>query len=208
MNRLPSFLLGAVLFLPAPPASAQTALSVQGGVNVSVLNNQFEDSIVPINYVRIVQPTFGLSVTFRLSPPESRTSLGAQLSAAYAPRGADLQGSSVGDIRLNYLELGAVFDARVPLGFESLALHILAGPAMGWLMSCDRSGTACADDEFNSLDFGLSFGGSLEIGLTDRVGVIGGFLYNAGFSYVDSRDDPTLKNRSVALRGGLVFPMG
>jgi len=208
MKRLPSFLLAAALLFPAPSASAQTTLSLQGGLNVSVLNNQFEDSILPVNYVRIVQPTFGLSATFTLSPPESRSSLGAQLSAAYAPKGADLQASSTGDIRLNYLELGALFDARVPLGSESLAVHILAGPALGWLMSCERSETSCTDEEFKTLDFGLSFGGSLEIGVTERVGIVGGFLYNAGLSYADSRDDPSLKNRSVALRGGLLFPIG
>ena len=208
MKRLPGFLLAAAFLFPAPSASAQTTLSLQGGLNVSVLNNELEDSVVPTNYVRIVQPTFGLSATFQLSPPESRSSLGVQLSAAYAPRGADVQGLSTTGVRLNYLELGALFDARVPLASESLAIHVLAGPAMGWLMSCERNEKPCAQDEFNSLDFGLSFGGSLEIGLTDKVGIIGGFLYNAGFSYVDSRNDPALKNRSVALRGGLLFPIG
>ena len=206
MKRLPSFLLAAALLFPAPSASAQTTLALQGGLNVSVLNNEVEDSITPVNYARIVQPTLGLSATFQLSPPESSSSLGAQLRAAYAPKGADLQGLSTGAIRLNYLELGALFDARVPLGSESLAIHLLAGPTLGWLMSCERGGTSCTDDEFKSLDFGLSFGGSLEVGLTDRVGITGGFLYNAGFSYVDARDER--KNRSVALRGGLLLPIG
>ena len=208
MKRLPSVLLAAAFLFLAPSASAQTTLALQGGLNLSVLSNEFEDSIVPVNYLRIVQPTFGLSATFQLSPPESRSSLGGQLSATYIPKGADLQGRSTGGIRLNYVELGALFDARVPLSSESLAIHILAGPAMGWLMSCERGGASCGEDEFNTLDFGLSFGASLEAGLTDRVAVTGGFLYNAAFSYADARDDPALKNRSVALRAGFLFPLG
>ena len=207
MKRLPSILLAAGLLLPAPSALAQTTLSVHGGLNLAILSNESRDTILPFNYLRIVRPHFGLSATFRLTPPERINSLGIQLSGNYALRGADVEGLSSGTIRLNYLELAALIDVRVPLVIEPMAAHIQIGPTLGWLMSCKRE-KPCLDGEFRSLDYGLAIGGNLEVALTDNLGIMGGFLYNAGFSYADGGDDPFRKNRTLALRGGILFPIG
>lgn len=207
MKRLPSILLAAGLLLPAQSAFAQTTFSLHGGLNLAILSNESQDTILPFNYLRIIRPHFGLSATFRLTPPERVNSLGIQLSGNYALRGADVEGLSSGSIRMNYLELAALFDVRVPLVVEPLAVHILIGPTLGWLMSCKRE-QPCHDDEFASLDYGLAFGGNLEIGVTERLGIMAGFLYSAGFSYADAGDDPFRKNRSLALRGGILFPIG
>lgn len=207
MKRLSGLLLAAALLLPAPTASAQTTLSVHGGLNLSVLSNELEDSLLPINYVRIVQPTFSLSATFRLSPSDATNSLGVRLSGSYSPKGGDLQGRSRSNLRLTYLELAALLDVRVPLVIEPLAVHILVGPSVGYLLSCERE-SPCADGEFNTLDYGLAFGGSLEVSLTEKLGITAGFLYNASFSHADARDDPSLLNRALALRGGVMIPIG
>ena len=207
MKRLPSILLAAGLLLPAASASAQTTFSLHGGLNLAVLSNEIQDTILPFNYLRVVRPHFGLSATFRLTPPERVNSLGIQVSGSYAPRGADVQGLSASSLSLDYLELAALIDVRVPLVIEPLAVHIQAGPALGWLMSCKRE-QPCSDGEFNSRDYGLALGGNLEIGLTDKLGVMAGFLYNAGFTYADAGDEPFRKNRSLALRGGILFPIG
>lgn len=207
MKRLPSILLAAGLLLPAPSAAAQTTLSVHGGLNLAILSSEDKDSVIPLEYARVVRPQFGLSATLRLTPPERINSLGIQVSGTYAPRGADVLGLSTASIRLNYLELAALIDVRVPLVIEPLAAHIQIGPALGWLMSCKRE-KPCLDGEFRSLDYGLAIGGNLEVELTDNLGIMGGFLYNAGFSYADGGDNPFRKNRSLALRGGVLFPIG
>ncbi len=207
MTRLPGILLAAGLLLAASNASAQTTLSLHGGLQLSVLSNEEQDTLLPLNYLRVARPHFGLSATFQLSPPESVNSLRVQLSGSYAPRGADVQGLSAGSIRLNYLELAALVDVRVPLTIEPLAVHVLVGPTLGWLMSCRRE-QPCEDGEFKSQDYGLAFGGNLEIGLTERMDLMAGFLYNAGFTYADGGDEPFRKNRSLSLRGGVLFPIG
>lgn len=207
MKRLPSILLAAGLLLPAPSASAQTTFSLHGGLNLAVLSNEIQDSLLPLTYLRIARPHFGLSATFQLTPPERVNSLGVHLSGSYAPRGADVQGLSAGSISLKYLELAALIDVRVPLVIEPLAVHIQVGPTLGWLMSCERE-KPCSDGEFNSRDYGLALGGNLEIGLTDKMGVMAGFLYNSGLTYADGGDEPFRKNRSLALRGGVLFPIG
>lgn len=207
MKRLRSILLVAGLLLPASSASAQTTFSLHGGLNLAVLTNEIRDTVLPLNYLRIAKPHFGLSATFRLTPPERVNSLGIQLSGSYAPRGADVQGLSAGTISLNYLEVAALIDVRVPLVIEPLAVHVQAGPTLGWLMSCERE-NPCSDGEFNSMDYGLALGGNLEIALTDKMGVMAGFLYTNGLTYADGGDEPFRKNRSLALRGGVLFPIG
>ena len=204
MKRSHIFFLVAAFLLAGQSASAQTTLSVNGGLNVSVLSNEVEDSLLPTNYLRISQPTFGLGATFRFTPPE-RTSFGIQLNASYAPRGGDLAGLSTSNIRLKYVELAALADVRVPLILEPVALHFLIGPAFGWMTSCKRE-QPCADGEFRSLDIGLSFGGQLEVASAGGVGVTAGFQYNAGITHADAAQ--TLRNRTVALRGGIMFPIG
>ena len=196
------FLVGAFL-LAGQSASAQTTLSVHGGLNVSVLSNEVEDSVLPTNYRRISQPTFGLAATWQLSPPE-RTSFGIQLNASYSPRGGDLEGSGI-NVRMKYLELAALADVRIPLILEPVALHLLVGPAAGWLISCERE-LPCADGEFRSLDIGLSFGGQLEVASDGGVGVTAGFQYNLGIMHADAAE--TIRHRAVALRGGIMFPIG
>lgn len=198
-----SFLVGAFL-LAGQSASAQTTLSVHGGLNVSVLSNEVEDSLLPTNYLRISQPTFGLGATFRFTPPE-RTSFGIQLNASYSPRGGDLEGISGVEVRMKYLELAALADMRVPLILEPVALHFLVGPTAGWLISCKRE-LSCADGEFRSLDIGLSFGGQLEVASEGGVGVTAGFQYNLGITHADAAE--TIRHRAVALRGGIMFPLG
>ncbi|MDE2876365.1 MAG: hypothetical protein OXU69_12265 [Gemmatimonadota bacterium] len=207
MKRLPGILLAAGLLLPAPSASTQTTLSLHGGLNLAILSNEANDSLLPLNYIRVVRPSYGLSATFRLTPPERVNSLEVQVSGSYAPRGADVQGLSAGSIRLNYLELAALIDVRVPLVIEPLAVHILVGPTLGWLMSCTRE-QPCRDDEFNPRDYGLALGSNLEIGVTERMSLFAGFLYNAGLTYADTGDEPFRKNRSLALRAGLLIPIG
>lgn len=207
MKRLPSIFLAAGLLFPVSFASAQTTFSLHGGLNLAVLSNEIQDTVLPWNYLRVVRPHFGLSATFRLTPPERVNSLGIQLSGSYAQRGADVQGLSAGTISLNYLELAALIDVRAPLVVEPLAAHVQFGPALGWLMSCKRE-QPCSDGEFNARDYGLALGANLEIGLTDKLGVMAGFLYNAGLTYADAGEEPFRKNRSLALRGGVLFPIG
>lgn len=207
MKRVSSLFLAAALLVSASSASGQTTFSVHGGVNLTVLSNEIEDSILPLNYLRVIQPQFGLSATYRLTPEEWTNSAGIQLNGTYAPRGADVSGLSRGALRLNYLEMAVLLDVRVPLIIEPLVVHLLAGPAFGWLMSCERE-KPCSDGEFRSLDYGLSFGGNLEVGLTDKLGLMAGFQYNAGLSYADAGANPSRKNRTLALRGGLLFPIG
>ena len=213
MKRLPVLLLAAALFFPASSASAQIAFSLHGGLNLTVLSNESADTLLPINYTRVTGPSFGLATTLRLSPPDVTNSIGIQLSATYAARGGAVSGGTR-TARLNYLELAALVDVRVPLPVEPLAVHVSLGPAAGWLASCNHEfegrseATPCVDDEFRALDYGLVFGGNLEIGLTDKLGVTAGFLYNVGVSYIDDYEGGTLKNRTLTLRGGLLYPIG
>ena len=206
MKRAPFLLLATALLLPGQSASGQTTLGLHGGVNVAILDDVVEDTIVVTKYLRMFRPTYGLNATFMLTPPEG-LGFGVRLNASYAPKGADRAGGSEYAIRLTYLELAALADVRVPLIFDPVDLHFLIGAAMGWLRSCARR-SPCVEGEFSSRDVGVSFGTQLEIALTRGVGFTAGGLYNVGISNAYGREKPVLKNRSVALTGGLSFRIG
>ena len=218
MKRLPVLLLAAALFLPGSSASGQTTLSLHGGLNLTILDDDFRDSILVINRERVTGTNVGLAATFQLSPPDRTNSLALLLSGTYAPKGSAHGGSTKIVTRLNYLEFAALFDVRFPLRLGRLASHVSLGPTVGWLMSCefefqDAAGgiektSPCAEGEFQAMDYGLVVGGNLELGLTDKLGVTTGFQYNIGIGYIDDYEGGTLKNRSLALRGGLLYSIG
>lgn len=218
MQRLPVLVLAAALFLPGSSAFGQTTLSLHGGLNLTILDDNFQDSVFVLYRERVTGTNVGLAATIQLSPSDRTNSLALQLSGTYAPKGSAHGGSKKIVTRLNYLELAALLDVRFPLRFGRLATHVSLGPAVGWLMSCefefqDTAGgiektSPCADGEFRALDFGLVVGGSLEVGLTDKLGIAAGVQYNVGVGYIDEFQGGTLKNRAVALRGGLLYSIG
>lgn len=218
MKRFSTLLLAAGLLLPGSSASAQTTFSLHGGLNLSIIRDYHVDSVLVLNRERATGPNVGLAATFRVSPPDQVNSLALQLSGTYSRRGGARSLGQKITTRLDYVEIAALLDVRIPLIWEPLAVHVSAGGAAGRLMSCefefqDAEGrtertTACADDEFRSLDFGLVGGGSLEIGATERLGVTVGFQYYHGLGFIDHFEEGSLKNRSLSLRGGLLYPIG
>ena len=67
---------------------------------------------------------------------------------------------------------------------------------------CDATG-------LRAFDFGVAGGAEAEIGLSDRLALSVGASYNLGLLDVsDGESDEFLKNRTLTLRVGVVFPIG
>lgn len=218
MKRSSTLLLAAGLLLPGSSSSAQTTFSLHGGLNLSIFRDYHVDTVLVLNRERTTGPNVGLAAAFRLSPPDRINSLSLQLSGNYSRKGSARSHGQKITTRLDYLEVAALLDVRIPLIWGPLAVHVSAGPAGGWMMTCEfmlrnaegmiERTTTCAEDEFRSLDFGLAGGGSLEIGMTERLGVTAGFQYNHGLGFIDHFDEGSLKNRTLSLRAGLLYPVG
>ena len=221
MRRLAMLLLVAAPILPGRAALGQSTVSLYGGLNLTTLADALDDPDFVVPYERIAGLQVGLGTTFRFGPSYQLHRLGVQLNGTYSQMGS---GYVVFDrytrVRLNYLGLSALFDMRLPFLWERLATRFTFGPAVGWMLSCERhdEGTEdafdrtspCIDTRFRTLDYGMIFGGGLEMGMTNRLGITAGLHFHWGARDIETDPARTftrtrLLNRGLALRGGLQY---
>ena len=218
MKRLSTSLFaGALLLLPASPASAQNTLSLLGGVNIASLDVSARD---------IIEDTVALkrmSVGIALAVPVGG-GLGLQFGASMAQKGGSLlvrdsiaEGES--HVRANYFELMALARIGIPLLGSFVSAHLVGGPALGIETSCDlvlfsdgddttdQESMECKEDR-DTNDYGLAAGGGVDIWLSERLGVSIGVLYTRGLADIGIAEDESIRNRTLTLRGGLVLSIG
>ena len=119
-------------------------------------------------------------------------------------------------MEFDYLELTTLASKRFRAG-DRVYVHLLAGPAPAFLMSCQviegEDSEDCHDDLDDGprkVDLGLAGGIRFEIGLSEKVGLSVGALYNHGILNLNDSgdDDITIKNRGMTLRAGLAYSIG
>ena len=201
--------LWACLALTTAPATAQATLGLKGGVGYATLAIEEEgieeESISGI----LAGMDIGVPVAGGLS---------LRLSGAYAQKGggADLQDV---DVALNFdsIQLSAL--VRIAASDDGgFSIGVMAGPWAAYLLSCEVEasgmgvnlsapcdGTEFAQFDIETLDYGVAFGGGVEIPLfgSVRLGLDG--LYSLGFAAVDEDDT---RSRYLAGQTGFVFPIG
>ena len=213
-NHLGTVILALAAITLAPPwphaAMAQTRLTVAGGLNLASVTAEAEGlSVTPESVTRLA---IGASVGIPMSER-----WGLHLGAGYSQKGFGLDafGASV-TTEIDYLEVTAL--AGMPFSVsERASVHLLAGPALAFKVSCQVSATFlgeeldedCGDDGPKAMDLGLVGGARLEFGVSDKMGVSVGALYNFGLLNMDdSGSDETLKNRVMSLQAGIVYSIG
>lgn len=219
MKRLPTSLLaGALLLVPGGSASGQTNFSVLGGVNIASLRVSARDVIEDTVALR------RMSVGLALAVPVGG-GLGLQLGASMAQKGGSVlvRDSAAGGkshLRANYFEVTALARLGIPLLGSFISAHGLAGPALGIETSCDivlfhdRDGvdgddaSECAEDRERN-DFGVAWGGGVEIWLSPRLGISLGVLHTRGLADLHATGEGAMdRTRTLTLRGGLVLSFG
>ena len=220
MKRLPILCLTLVLLLTPKAGSAQFTISLLGGMNLTVIAQQVTDDIVRVGFNRVSGLNLGLAASYRLSPPDARQTLSVQLAGTYSEKGAQL-GSPGIDYQMDYLEMALLTDMRFPLIVDGVFFHFLLGPALGWLMTCQRnhpatdnrpaSSSDCDEGEFRDLDYAVAVGSGLEFALSKRLRITTSFLYTIGLGYIDHTEDlegGSQKNRGLTFRADVGFPIG
>ena len=199
------FIWLAGLMLIAVPATAQTTLGLRGGVGVatiSIAGAEVEEESLS----RIVA---GIDLGIRASSVFS-----LRLGGAYAQKGgaATVEGFEV-TLNVDYLQFSAL--TRLATSDEGgFSVGLLAGPWAGYRLSCDVEAAAdgfslsapCEDADFDikALDYGLAFGGGVELPLVGNLRLGLDALYSLGLAEVDEAD---AKTRHLTLQTGLVFPV-
>ena len=208
--------------LAGTPLAGQTTLSVQAGTTVSGL-------AVTGAEIEGDEPRVGISLGAALTLPVS-PNIGLRFGGAYAQRGNTLAVSRLGDLtyRLAYFELSALGKASFPLAGHPVSLHLLAGPAVGFQMSCEGEVyfalqqvtivDECEDDGSQydtirtpgkTLDFGVVGGVGAQFAPAGPVGFSLDLLYTLGLrSIYDGDFDRTARNRAMTVQAGFVFQIG
>ncbi|MDE0605168.1 MAG: porin family protein [bacterium] len=191
-------------------ATAQTRLTVAGGLNRATVTAEAEGlTLTPESVNRLA---VGASVSVPMSDR-----WGLHLGAGYSQKGFALDdlGASL-KTEIDYLEITAL--AGVPFSLaESASVHLLAGPALALKVSCGLSASFmgeeidedCGDDGPKAMDLGVVGGVRLEYGLSEKMGISVGALYNLGLLNMDDSDSgETLKSRVMSLQAGVVYSIG
>ena len=190
-------------------AAAQTSLTVAGGLNLASVTMEAEGlSISPESVTRLA---IGASLEMPLSER-----FGLHLGGAYSQKGFAINAfGAEASTEIDYLEFTAL--GGMPFSVSDRAtLHLLAGPALALKVSCGVSASFMGEnlsedceDGPKSMDLGLMSGARLEFGISEKMGLSVGALYNLGLTNMDEGGDAeSIKSRVMTLQAGVVYSIG
>ena len=216
MRFTPEFLRKALPVLVLPLSAgpivprileAQTSLSLQTGVSLATLAGDAENA----DY------RTGLRVGASAIVPLS-SSLGLQLGAAYAAKGATAEEFVVDvALELGYLEIPLLLTLS-PSVEGTISPRFSVGPALSFRISCSADAgaegvqisldcdSAEFDEEIKRIDVGAVAGAGLDIATPGSVSVSLDVLYNLGLVSVFELGDT--KNRAFSILAGITIPIG
>ena len=175
--RLLSFSVLALLSLvPGIPVSAQTTVSVMGGLNSASLDVDGASVDDPVVFQSVKRMSVGLAATFPIS---GRFAI--QLGGTYSQKGGRLDvermleildrgtGIGISDFKpeISYLELALLARMGFPLPGERTSGHLLAGPVFASQTSCREGvfGYRCDNIPFNPKKYDMGVAGGAGIGV-------------------------------------------
>ena len=199
------------LMLIAAPVSAQTTLGLKGGIGLATVSIE-EAAVEEESLTRIVA---GLELGVPVSDMFSVT-----LGGSYAQKGGGATVDDVGvTLEIDYIQLSALAKLTTsPMGGGGVSVGAMAGPWIAYRLSCDVGVAAeglslsapcedrsLSDFDIKAFDYGLAFGGGIEVPLFGNLRLGLDALYSLGLGDVDEGDS---KTRLLTVQAGLVFPIG
>lgn len=214
--RRSTFVLFAALGLTVATAGGADAqevvLGAKGGINIadfSVDDEEATDTDTRTGVVGGLFASFGLGKVLAIRP-----------EVLWAGKGAtalDVEGEGVDlEFELDYVEVPVLLGARLASAGPVRPV-LYAGPVVSFETSCEveasvgggeAEGVDCDDPEADALerkstDFGVAFGGGLEVGSGPVVLVLDG-RYTLGLVDIDDSMDATeVRNRALSLMAGI-----
>ena len=185
-------------------------LGVKGGVNMAELSGDGVDDLDSRNGI--------IGGAFADNQLNDRFGFRAEL--LYVQKGAEGDFVVPGDdhghesiVKLDYIEVPLLFTARFPAG-EKFAFNLVAGPTLAFNTTAEVE--EVDHDETEELDnvedfeFGGAVGGGVEYMLSS-FSLLADVRYGIGATSVVgdvAGQSVDLKNRGLAIMGGLAFPIG
>ncbi len=154
----------------ASSAGAQFVVGIEGGLNISNLTVTEDGQPPAIPYDSRTDVVVGAMAGFGVTPW-----LSVQLAGRYSREGTQqTEDELTASLRVSYLDLPLVAEARIPVGESPVVPHVFAGGFVQFETSCGVQirGTVSldldcetADAERRSTDYGLVFGGGADVRL-------------------------------------------
>jgi hypothetical protein len=205
MNR--AMVLSALLSLVLVSGPAWAAEEIYGGIKggVNIANNSWDPEDAELEDSRT-----GMSLGGYVGIPVSRT-FAVQPEALFTMKGDSEEADGLSaSTKLNYIEVPVLARAQF-MHDASARPSLYAGPCVGFNISAnaevdDGTGSVEADikDEVNPIDFGMAFGGGLEIPISNGKNSIGlDVRYTMGLNNInDSEDtDSDVTNSTIQIMG-------
>ncbi len=196
-----SLLVALAALAAVPAASAQTAIGLRAGLNVS----DFSGDDAPAN----TDPRLGFAGGLFARVPVGASGLYVQPEVGYSMKGVSAEDGSGSDatIAVDYIEVPLLLGYATPVTVSGLMLGAYAGPALGIKAreSLDLNGNGGSgsvdSDVFNDLDVGAAFGVTVGAG---AFGVDG--RYTLGLTNaLDTNDDADVRNGVFTIAGTYTF---
>ena len=204
--KLKTILLAVLLAVSTISVYSQPTLSLglEGGLNignVSITTSQTSNSrtgliigdVLDIGISRNIGVTTGLRYTMK----------GFQIT----------NGGATFTDKLNYLEVPALLKVKFPL--TEVKPYLVGGPVLGIRVSASEeqsNGTQTADVDassaYESIDFGLLFGGGLDFNIANKTDLFIQAGYAFGLSNIWKQTTTvTVKNYGIQITGGVKFKL-
>mgnify|MGYP003460615713 FL=1 len=204
--KLKTILLAVLLAVSTISVYSQPTLSLglEGGLNlgnVSITPSQTSNSrtgliiggVLDIGISRNIGVTTGLRYTMK----------GFQIT----------NGGATFTDKLNYLEVPALLKVKFPL--TEVKPYLVGGPVLGIRVSASEeqsNGTQTADVDassaYESIDFGLLFGGGLDFNVANKTDLFIQAGYAFGLSNIWKQTTTvTVKNYGIQITGGVKFKL-
>lgn len=184
-------LLLVALTMPAASLAAQTTVGLKAGVSFATLSNKEPDWDSRTGFAG------GISFEMRAG------AIGLQPEILYVQKGVKNNGApSTTARKLDYLEVPLLLKLTVPV--PALQPFVVAGPSVGFRMTCKVGEIDCDDDAVKSTDWGAVLGAGLRLG-GDK-GIIVEGRYTWGLKDIDNIGaGVNSKTRTFLLLAGVSF---
>lgn len=180
------FFVVALTFLSASAFSQGISFGVKAGLSIS--NEKVSSNGISVSPSSLVGFHGGAYLTAMLSDH-----IGVQPELLYSGQGYKSGSTSV---HVNYITIPVLFRYNVN---DLISFH--AGPQIGFLASAkakDGSNSTDVKDAYKSSDFGVAFGGTVDL----PMGLNFTLRYGLGLSNVNKDSDPTVKNGTFQISAG------
>jgi len=214
MKKYGIVLIALFVLLAVVPASAQMRFGFTAGLSLAnTSSDELADAIATANNATTeLSSRVGFAVGGVVAFPLSEN-VGLHLQPMYVQKGTKvtINALNVEDkVTISYLEVPAM--VKMMFGASETRPYVMAGPTLGLKLSAssDEDKLNAKSDDFNSIDFGLAFGG----GVSFPAGNNSFFVearYGLGLSNALNKDtfgNLEAKNKMILINAGMTFPLG